>query len=90
MDSLGVIYRGLGEYDRAIEHYRNALTYFEETNDRLQVATEWTNVGDIHADLGDAEAARPAWSSALIILDDLQHPDADAVRARIEAGTAPR
>jgi hypothetical protein len=33
---------------------------------------------------GDHEAARDAWQHALAILDDLEHPDADTVRAKLD------
>lgn len=39
--------------------------------------------GDAHRDGGDLAAARQNWEQALAILDDLHHPDADTIRARL-------
>jgi hypothetical protein len=41
------------------------------------------NVGDAHDEAGDLRAARETWQQALEMLGDLQHPDADRVRARL-------
>jgi tetratricopeptide (TPR) repeat protein/transcriptional regulator with XRE-family HTH domain len=86
LDSLGVIHRGMREYDQAVDCFRGALESFEDLGDRLQIATEWTNLGDTYADMHRPDAARQAWQASLAILDDLQHPDAAAVRSRLETG----
>ena len=42
-----------------------------------------THLGDTHHAAGDPDAARDAWQQALTILDDLDHPDAAQVRAKL-------
>jgi hypothetical protein len=41
-------------------------------------------VGDIRHAADDLPGAREAWQQALTILDDLGHPDADKVRAKLD------
>jgi hypothetical protein len=41
------------------------------------------DLGDAHHAAGNPDAARTAWRHALDILDQLHHPDADQVRARL-------
>jgi hypothetical protein len=42
-------------------------------------------LGDVHHDTGDSTAARAAWHQALAIFDDLNHPDAEKVRVRLQS-----
>jgi hypothetical protein len=44
-------------------------------------------MGDTHHAAAQLDQARAAWEEALAILDDLQHPEAEQVRARL-AGLA--
>lgn len=57
---------------RKLNHYREADTL--------------TRLGDSHQAAGDLAAARAAWHRALSILTDLNHPDADNVRAKLGRG----
>ena len=41
------------------------------------------HLGDAHYAAGDVAEARLAWQEALAILDELEQPDADEVRARL-------
>jgi hypothetical protein len=43
-------------------------------------------MGDNWDDAHDRAAARRAWSQAVVILDELGHPDARRVRVRLETG----
>jgi hypothetical protein len=38
---------------------------------------------------GDLPQARQAWQQALAIFEDLQHPDAEKVRAKLDSGGEP-
>ena len=42
------------------------------------------HLGDVQAAAGDRTAALDAWRLAFVILSNLRHPDADAVRTRIQ------
>lgn len=89
LDSLGYIHRGLGEYDQAIEHYHRAVALFEQSGARMAGADAWTSLGDTYAETGQPEAAGDAWRFALATLDDLDHPAAAGVRARLATGRPP-
>jgi tetratricopeptide (TPR) repeat protein len=92
-DSLGYINRHLGHHDQAAECYRHALTLFRLTGDFHGEATCFDYLGEMHHAAGETRAARQAWEQALIIFDQLGHPDADQVRAKLDkqdlAGQSP-
>jgi tetratricopeptide (TPR) repeat protein len=90
-DSLGYIRHHLGHTTLAVECYQRSLDLFRDLGDRHTEAEALTRLGDAHWDSGQPDAARAAWSQALRILTELDHPGADAVHARISAGPpAPR
>jgi tetratricopeptide (TPR) repeat protein len=82
-DSIGYAHHHLGDHVQAITCYRNALTMVRYLGDRYQEADTLGNLGDSHFAMGDSRAARGAWQQALTILDELNHPDAEQVRARL-------
>ena len=46
-------------------------------------------LGETHESAGDLDATRTAWQQALTILDRLDHPDAQGVRAKLAALDTP-
>lgn len=89
-DSLGHAHHHLGEHQEAIACYHHALALFRKLGARHPQADTLIRLGDTHQAAGDFPAAHRTWQQALPILDDLHHPDADLLRARLaEAGTAP-
>src|SRR5439155_18565442 len=88
-DSLGYAHHLLGEDLRAVDCYQQAIDLYRELGDRYYEADTLTHLGNAHQALGDPDAARTAWRQALDILDQLQHPEADQVRARLHARPAP-
>ena len=89
-DTLGYAHHRLGQHTEAVTCYQHALTLSRDLGDRYLEAEVLTHLGDAHHAAGDAPAARDAWQQALSILDDLQHPDADAVRTRLRPQAEPR
>ncbi len=89
-DSLGYIHHHLGNYGLAIAYYRRALELFRELDDRYYEADTLGHIGDTHDVAGDHAAADAAWRQALDILDQLGHPDAAKVRAKLTTSAAPR
>jgi len=83
-DSLGYAHHHLGAHERAIACYEEALTRFREAGDRTNEAEILTHLGDAHEARGDAAGAGEVWRRALAILDDLESPDADEVRAKLD------
>jgi DNA-binding SARP family transcriptional activator/tetratricopeptide (TPR) repeat protein len=82
-DSLGYAHHHLGRHTRAITCYQHAIDIFRELGDRYTEAKTLSRLGDTQHTAGDADAARTAWQQALTILDDLDHPNADHVRAKL-------
>jgi len=63
------------------------VTLSREVGDRYNEAEALTHLGDVHRGVGDLPAARDAYRQAVEILTDLDHPDADGVRARLSVLT---
>ncbi|MEU9041651.1 tetratricopeptide repeat protein [Kitasatospora sp. NPDC048343] len=88
-DSVGYIHHQLGEYHEALPAYQESLRLRQEVGDYFLQADIHTHIGDTHLALGDPEAARTSWTRGLAILEDLEHRDADAVSARLNALAGP-
>jgi DNA-binding SARP family transcriptional activator/tetratricopeptide (TPR) repeat protein len=82
-DSLGYAYHHLGDLDRAATCYQQAVRRYRDLANRHLEAKTLIRVGDVHQAAGDADAARRSWRAALDIVDELDHADADAVRAKL-------
>jgi DNA-binding SARP family transcriptional activator/tetratricopeptide (TPR) repeat protein len=83
-DSLAGINSRLGNYGEAIRCHNQALRIERQLGDRYNEAVSLDGLGDVHATAGDRHAARQAWAAAYQLLDDLHHPDADTVKAKID------
>ncbi len=86
LDSLGYAHHHLGDHARALACYQRALGLHRESGDRFYQADTLTHLGDTHYAAGDSRDAADAWQRALTILDDLSHPAADGVRAKLLRG----
>ncbi len=81
-DSLGFIHRAMGAYDQAVDCYTAAAALARELRP-VHHAECLAQVGDIQHAAGHADAAREAWRDALGLFEDLGHPDAAALRAKL-------
>jgi DNA-binding SARP family transcriptional activator/Tfp pilus assembly protein PilF len=81
-DSIGYGYHHLRQYTEAIACYQRAIDLYRE-DARSYRSRTLTNLGDTHHAAGNLDAAHKAWQQALDILDQLHHPDATQVRARL-------
>jgi tetratricopeptide (TPR) repeat protein len=82
-DSLGYTYHHLGRHQRAAHCYRHALNLFRQAGARYHEAETLTHLGDTRRARKDLAATRRLWQQALDILDELGHPDAHHVRAKL-------
>jgi tetratricopeptide (TPR) repeat protein/transcriptional regulator with XRE-family HTH domain len=82
-DSLGYAEHQLGNFAEAAACYQRAHSLFCEFGDRFYQAEILTHLGDTRYAADDQDAARSAWQQALDILDDLRHPDAEHLRAKL-------
>lgn len=83
LDSLGGVHQRLGGHDVAAEHYRQSLDVLRLMGYRYYEAGVLRHLGECHAANGDRAAAAEAWQEALRIYVDLDHPDADLLRAEL-------
>jgi tetratricopeptide (TPR) repeat protein/transcriptional regulator with XRE-family HTH domain len=86
-DSLGYAEHHLGNLAEAATCYRRALSLHRVVGHRHYEATTLTHLGDTRHAMGELAQAREVWQQALAILEDLQHPDADQVRAKLASTT---
>jgi tetratricopeptide (TPR) repeat protein len=83
LNNVGWCHAQLGDYQQA-------LALAREQGDRYVQVEVLIHLGDSHDASGQPPAARQAWQQALDILDDLDHPRADEVRARLHPGASAR
>jgi DNA-binding SARP family transcriptional activator/Tfp pilus assembly protein PilF len=83
-DSLGYAHHQLGHHDEAVACYEKALALWHDLGDRYQVAMTLLRLGDTHRASGNRDAARVAWRRAIEIFDALGHPEAAAVRYKLD------
>jgi tetratricopeptide (TPR) repeat protein/transcriptional regulator with XRE-family HTH domain len=82
-DTLGYAEHHLGNLAEAAACYERALSVFREAGDRFSEALALSHLGDTRQTTGEPSQAREVWQQALTILDDLQHPSADTLRAKL-------
>jgi len=83
LDSLGYAHHHLGRHGEAITSFERSVALLRALGDRYYEAVVLTHLGDVHHAAGQTDTAVQVWRCALIILDDLDHPDADQVRANL-------
>jgi len=83
-DSLGYIHHQLGDYQQSVACYQRAIGLYRELTDRFNEADTLDHLGDVQLSAGDAAAAQQTWTAALRIYDQLDHPDGDQVRAKLD------
>lgn len=82
-DSIGYAHHHLGDYEQASCCYHTAVTLYRGAGERYYEAVTQIHLGETQLAAGDAQSARATWARALDILDELGHPDAEPVRARL-------
>jgi DNA-binding SARP family transcriptional activator len=87
-DSLGYAEHHLGHLAEAAACFQRALGLHRESGDRFDEAEVLTHLGDTRDAAGEPALAREAWRQALAILEDLRHPGAAQVRAKLAGADA--
>jgi DNA-binding SARP family transcriptional activator len=82
-DSLGYVHHQLEAYDEALACYRHALALCRELGDRRNATDNLVHLGDTQYAIGDRPGARDSWLEALATLEELGHPEAEAVRGKL-------
>ncbi len=89
LDTVGYAHQLLGNHAEATAYYQQAIELDREIGSRPGLAETLDHLGDTRLAAGDQAEARTAWDEALAILDDLGHPGADPIRAKLaDLGTA--
>jgi DNA-binding SARP family transcriptional activator/tetratricopeptide (TPR) repeat protein len=83
LDTIGYAHHHLGHYGDAVARYQEALHAYQSLGELKLQATILDHLGDTCLVAADPAAARDAWRQALAIFDDLSHPGAAQVRAKI-------
>ena len=89
-DSLGYIEHHLGNLGEAAACYDRALSIVREFGVRYAEAVVLTHLGDTRSAERDLPRACEAWLQALVIFEELQHPDAGPVRTKLGSQKAYR
>jgi DNA-binding SARP family transcriptional activator/tetratricopeptide (TPR) repeat protein len=82
--SLGYAHKQLGDHAKAITCYETAVDLLHRNGYLVTEARVIIELANLHRDLGDLTSARSGWQQAHDILSHLDHPDAEAVRTRLE------
>jgi DNA-binding SARP family transcriptional activator len=85
LDSIGYAWQQAGQHAEAITSFRAAVALLRESGYRYQQAATLTRLGDSYRSTGDEPQAADCWQQALVILDHLDHPEAEQVRARLQS-----
>jgi DNA-binding SARP family transcriptional activator len=81
--SLGYIHQRLGDLRQAVQCYERSLELTRALGDRFNEADTLGTLGDAYHDAGDVAAASQTWTNALRILLEIDHPDAQLIRAKL-------
>ena len=81
---LGYLDRRHGRFEQAVARYRTALELIDGGFDPLNQAEMLCALGDAHDQAGDGQQALQAWQQALAVFEELRHPQAQPLRAKIE------
>jgi tetratricopeptide (TPR) repeat protein len=88
-NSLGYAHHELADHQQAAICYQRSLGLYRELGDRYFEASALDRIGDVQLSAGDSGAARRAWAQALRILEEIGHPDASGVRAKLTSQVSP-
>ncbi|MGW5251719.1 tetratricopeptide repeat protein [Streptomyces sp. NPDC004012] len=87
-DSIGYAHQQLGEYDRAVSAYREALARCRSSDVLYGSADTLGRLGDTYMTMGRPWDARAAWGEALDVFDALGRGRADEIRNKIKESHA--
>jgi DNA-binding SARP family transcriptional activator len=82
-DSLGYAHCRLGHITESTDCYQQALDIYRRIGDRYRQGRTLGGMAGLAQDAGDTLAAREKYRQALAILDEIGHPEADDMRAKL-------
>ncbi len=70
--TIGVCYAGVGDHEKALEYFAEALAINREHGFRALQGNNLHHMGDSYAALGDRATARERWQEALVAYRESQ------------------
>jgi len=67
LDNLGIVYKKLGQYQKALSYYQQALEIDREIGDRRGEEADLNNIGVVYKNLGKYQQAKEAFQDSLAI-----------------------
>jgi tetratricopeptide (TPR) repeat protein len=86
---LGNAYHDLQQFDDAIQYYQQALKIFRERKSQAQIARVLAEMGEAQLAAGQTHSAQQSWRDAAAILNELNHPNAEDLYAKLSGLTTP-
>ena len=83
MGNLGLAYRDLGQVEKAITYYEQALAIAREIGHRQGEGADLGNLGVAYHDLGQVEKAREYLQQALAIFEEIKSPYGELARRQL-------
>ena len=84
-ESLGYIHQHLQHHDLSVECFHRAVNLFREVGNLFELAATFGNLGDAYLAAGLDDCAHDAWQRAITVIEDLHHPSAACVRAKLDS-----
>jgi tetratricopeptide (TPR) repeat protein len=82
--NLGIIYYSLGHYDKAIEHFNQALAISREIGNLQSEGKALCNLGITYESIGQVEKAIGYHEQALSAFEEIKSPYAEQILQLIE------
>ena len=84
LNNIGRVYHGLGDRQRALDHFHQALPIRREVGDRAGEAVTRFNIAMIHRAGGDLDQAIRELEQVVDLDRQVDHPDLEADTALLE------
>jgi diguanylate cyclase (GGDEF)-like protein len=85
-NGIAIVYNRMGDAEQARHFYTSALRYQQSAGLKREQAVTWHNLGRVHENLGNRDAADEAFGQALAISRELEYPRGQAHALRGLAG----
>lgn len=76
----GLVYRNLGEHQKAIAFYEQSLEISRNIGNRHSEAANLSDLGIVYNSLGKIEKACSLCNEALVIFEVIESPNANVIR----------
>ncbi|MBI3732372.1 MAG: tetratricopeptide repeat protein [Chloroflexi bacterium] len=88
LNDLGVAYQSVGALDKALEYFQQAWDVYEAEKNRLGAAIALGNLGTVHAQRREWDAATYSLERSLTVFENLQINNLAVAKLRMDMGDA--